>query len=65
MLTDNYISQEYSIRKIVEALTTHTNSIKKRLKISKRISEPVNRKRTDNALTKQIRPKGQTVIYKT
>ena len=34
------------------------------MKKSVKISEPVNRRRTDKTVTKRIRTKGQTMIYK-
>jgi hypothetical protein len=38
---------------------------KKSLKISKELSESINRKRTDNTMAKRKSTKGQTTIYKT
>jgi len=38
---------------------------KKSLKIQKRQSQSVNRRRTDNTMAKRTSAKGQTTIYKT
>ena len=38
---------------------------KKRLKISKGLSETINRRRTDNAMAKRQRGKVQTMVFKT
>jgi DNA-binding transcriptional regulator/RsmH inhibitor MraZ len=40
-------------------------SVKKSLKIPKGYSESINRRRTDNTITKTKSTKGQTTIYKT
>jgi len=42
-----------------------TDTLQKSLKITKEESESVNRRITDNTITKRKRTKGQTTIYKT
>jgi hypothetical protein len=44
--------------------STETFCAKKSLTIPKGLSESVNRRRTDNAMAKRKRTKGQTTIYK-